>query len=389
MVLADRSMTSDATPDWPVPQSAYVHIPFCRHRCGYCNFSVLPGRLDLADTFLDALQVELERSGQSRVIDTLFIGGGTPTRLPLAQLERLFDLLDHWLPIRDGGEFSVEANPEDIDEELLRCLKGRGVNRISLGVQSFAADKLTILQRGHDRWSASRAIELSATAIGNVSIDLIFAAPGETPDQWRQDIATALSLPITHLSTYSLTYEKGTQFWNRLRKGNLVSVNEDDELRMYNDIREMATEAGFEHYEISNFAKPSFRCRHNLAYWQGRGWYAMGPGAARFVDGHREVNHRSPTTYIRKLLEGQSPVAESEPIDRQQWACERAAFGIRMIDGVDLGVIAAETGIDVATIRSDQIRYCLDAGWIDIRQTRHRLTAAGILMADTVAAELL
>jgi oxygen-independent coproporphyrinogen-3 oxidase len=389
MVLVDPLTIDDSAPPWPVPQSAYVHIPFCRHRCGYCNFSVLPGRLDLADSFLDALRIELEQFGRPLAIDTLFVGGGTPTRLPIEHLDRLFDLLDRWLPLRDGGELSVEANPEDIDAELLTCLKRRGVNRISLGVQSFATNKLAILQRSHDRLSASRAIELAATMIGNVSIDLIFAAPGETPQQWRQDVATALSLPISHLSTYSLTYEKGTQFWNRLRKGNLASVNEDDELQMYQDVRQMVGESGFEHYEISNFAKPSFRCRHNLAYWQGRGWYAMGPGAAKFVDGRREVNHRSPTTYIRKLLQGQSPVAESESIDRQQWACERAAFGIRMIDGVDLGVIAAETGIDVATIRSDQIRYCLDAGWIDIRQTCHQLTTAGILMADTVAAELL
>ncbi|HBJ38957.1 MAG TPA: coproporphyrinogen III oxidase [Planctomycetaceae bacterium] len=392
MALKNKSTGQDAAadlPTWPVPQSAYIHVPFCRHRCGYCNFSVLPGRLDLADSFLEAIRIELQQLQHPAPVDTLFLGGGTPTRLSLEHLHRLFDLLDSWLPIRTGGELSVEANPEDINAELLDCLRSRGVNRISLGVQSFASPKLKILERTHDRAIASRAIEMAAAVIGNVSIDLIFAAPGETPQQWRDDVVYALSLPIHHLSTYSLTYEKGTQFWNRMRKGNLISVDEDDELQMYQDVRQMVSGAGWEHYEISNFAKPSFRCRHNLAYWQGRGWYAMGPGAAKFVDGRREVNHRSPTTYIRKVMDGQSPIAESEPIDNQQWACERAAFGIRMIDGVDLGLIAAETGVDVATLRQNEIARCVDSGWINAYGSHYQLTAAGILMADAVAAELL
>jgi len=392
MALKDNSPGHDTFPDlpkWPVPQSAYIHIPFCRHRCGYCNFSVLPGRLELADSFLEALRIELEQLQHPAPVDTLFLGGGTPTRLSIEHLHRLFDLLDQWLPIRGSGELSVEANPEDITAELLGCLKSRGVNRISLGIQSFALPKLKMLERTHDRVTAGRAIEMAAAVIGNVSIDLIFAAPGETPDQWRDDVACALSLPINHLSTYSLTYEKGTQFWSRMRKGNLISVDEDDELRMYQDVRQMASNAGWEHYEISNFAKPSFRCRHNLAYWQGRGWYAMGPGAARFVEGRREVNHRSPTTYIRKVSDGQSPIAESESINNQQWACERAAFGIRMIDGVDFGIIAAETGVDVALLRQNEIARCVDSGWLNVTGSHYQLTATGILMADTVAAELL
>jgi len=392
MALIDKSTaqeTLSSLPTWPVPQSAYIHVPFCRHRCGYCNFSVLPGRLELADSFLEALRIELQQLRHPAPVDTLFLGGGTPTRLSIEHLHSLFDLLDQWLPIRSGGELSVEANPEDISAELLGCLKSRGVNRISLGVQSFASPKLKVLERSHDRVTASGAIEMAAAVIGNVSIDLIFAAPGETPQQWREDITHALSLPIHHLSSYSLTYEKGTQFWNRMRTGDLISVEEDDELQMYQDVRQMVSSAGWEHYEISNFAKPSFRCRHNVAYWQGRGWYAMGPGAARFVDGRREVNHRSPTSYIRKVLDGQSPVAESESIDNNQWACERAAFGIRMIDGVDFGVIATETGVDVAPLRQNEIARCVDSGWLDVSGTHYQLTDAGILMADAVAAELL
>lgn len=374
---------------WPIPQSAYIHVPFCRHRCGYCHFSVLPGRLDLADPYLDALETELARLGSPTPVRTLFIGGGTPTRLPPPQLDRLFDLLDQWLPLADGGELSVEANPEDISLGLLRQLAGRGVNRISLGVQSFAAPKLRMLQRGHDRRVASAAIEAAAQEIGNVSIDLIFAAPGETPEAWRADLATAVALPISHLSTYSLTYEKGTEFWGRRFKGELAAIDEEDEVRMYRDARRIAEAAGLGHYEISNFARAGARCAHNLAYWQGLGWLAMGPGAARFVAGRREVNHRSPTTYIRRMQQGQSPVAESEPITPTQWACERAAFGIRMLDGIDLEGIRRETGVCVPTLRTPEIQRCLQHGWLTVTGTHYRLTEAGLLMADGVAAAFL
>lgn len=374
---------------WPIPRSAYVHVPFCRHRCGYCHFSVLPGRLDLADSYLDALEVELAMLGAPTPVHTLFIGGGTPTRLPPPQLERLFDLLDRWLPMADGGELSVEANPEDIDLDLLRQLARRGVNRVSLGVQSFATPKLRMLQRGHDRRVAAAAIEAAAREIGNVSIDLIFAAPGETPEAWHADLEIAVALPISHLSTYSLTYEKGTEFWGRRFKGELAAIDEEDEVRMYQDARRIAEAAGLGHYEISNFARHGARCAHNLAYWQGLGWLAMGPGAARFVEGRREVNHRSPTTYIRRLQQGQSPVAESEPITPTQWACERAAFGIRMLEGIDLDGIRRETGVCVMSLRGAEIERCVRHGLLTVTGTHYRLTEAGLLMADGVAAAFL
>lgn len=380
---------SPAAVAWPTPRSAYVHVPFCRHRCGYCNFSVVAGRDDLAGPFLDALQAELAQLVSPRLVDTLFIGGGTPTHLAPAELDRLFDLLDHWLPVKPGGEVTAEANPEDITPALLEQLHRRGVNRLSLGVQSFSAPKLKHLQRGHDGRIARTAIELAAAVIGNVSIDLIFAAPDESPAAWRADLHEAVASPISHLSTYALTYEKGTQFWSRRLRGDLNSSSEDDELQMYQDARQIAIDAGLEQYEISNFARAEYRCRHNLAYWQGRGWYAFGPGAARFVDGHREVNHRSPTTYIRRMLAGQSPTAESEPISREQWACERAAFGVRMIEGVDFQVIRDETGVDVAELRREGIARCVAQGWLSVHGTHHQITEVGILMADSVASELL
>lgn len=378
---------------WPAPTSAYLHVPFCRHRCGYCNFSVIAGRDDLAEKFLSAIEIELQLaasdSDPAPPLKTLFLGGGTPTHLSLAQLDRLMDAIDRWLPRAPDAETSVEANPEDIDDEKVRLLEQRGVNRISLGVQSFNERKLRVLQRTHTGESAARAIEQCANQIANVSIDLIFAAPQESRAAWQADLRTALRLPITHLSTYALTFEKGTSFWSERLRGRLDGAGEEDELAMYLDAIEQASDGGLAHYEISSFAKAEFRCRHNLAYWQGHGWSAFGPGAARFVRGVREVNHRSTTTYLRKVLSGQSPVAESEPLTRLQYASERAAFGIRMIDGVDLATIHEESGIDIETVRREAIETCIRHGWLDQRGTHYRLTSQGILMADSVASALL
>ncbi len=373
---------------WPRPRAAYVHVPFCRHRCGYCNFAVVSGRDDLADRFLRAIDVELRDLGRPPV-DTLFIGGGTPTHLPADRLRQLLDCVSDRLDLASDCEWSVEANPEDINDEKLALLTSAGVNRISLGVQSFDDRKLKMLERGHSGDGAADVISKVAASIENLSIDLIFAAPGESLDDWRSDLQRAISLPVAHLSTYALTFEKGTQFWNRRRRGQLQGATESLEVEMYKLTRAMVSSAGWNHYEISNFARDPFRCRHNLAYWQGRGWFAAGPGAARFVDGRREVNHRSTTTYLKRIESGQTPTAESESISTEQYARERAAFGVRMIDGIDLDLLAEETGIDLQRRCTAEIETAVRNGWIEIAGGRVKLTERGILFADSVAAEFL
>lgn len=379
-----------ALPDWPEPRAAYIHVPFCRHRCGYCNFSVVSGRDDLAEAYLEGLTNELSRLECPHQVDTLFIGGGTPTHLPAAWLDRFLSLSKTWFPLATDAEFSVEANPGDINRERLEVLRRHGVNRLSLGVQSFSRPKLKTLERDHSSEIAQRAIEAAAESIGNISIDLIFAAPGETLTTWETDLRMALEkMPISHLSTYALTFEKGTQFWNRRRRGQLRPVAEATELAMYQRTRELTARYGCDQYEISNFAKPGRRCRHNVAYWEGRGWFAAGPGAAKFCDGRRQVNHRSPTVYIKRTLAGQDPTAEDEPIERRQWACERAAFGIRMMDGIDLSVLHRETGFDFETAFQEALKTLVGDGLLVHETPRIRLTDRGVLFADTVASAFL
>lgn len=375
---------------WPVPRAAYVHVPFCRHRCGYCNFSVIAGRdEDYAELFLQALSLELAQMGVARQVETLFIGGGTPTHLSTDWLARLLKIIRNWFPLADRGEFTIEANPRDISLEKLTLLKEHGVNRLSLGVQSFQQPKLVRLERDHDRRLACCAVELAASFIGNISIDLIFAAPEETLAQWQEDLEQATRLPITHFSTYCLTYEKGTQFWNRLQQNVQMRADEETELAMYLTAIDQAREHGFGHYEISNFARPGFQCRHNQFYWDGLGWYAAGPGAARFVDGYREVNHRSPTTYIKRLLANASAVCESDLLTRETWARERLAFGLRQLAGVDLQHLSQATGWDVAQHCGELLEHFCNQGWLAKQGNCVKLTAQGIVISDSILGQLL
>ncbi|QDS87912.1 Oxygen-independent coproporphyrinogen-III oxidase-like protein [Rosistilla ulvae] len=370
------------------PRSAYVHVPFCQHRCGYCNFSVLAGRDDLVDAYLDALEAELNRLVEPRTVDTLFIGGGTPTHFDSPALTRFLRLVGHWFPLSGGAtEFSVEANPNDITQSKLDLLKQFGVDRISLGVQSFNANKLSTLERSHSPDEARRAIQLSAETIGNVSIDLIFATPGETPDVWRADLCDAVAMPLSHLSTYGLTFEKGTQFWNRLQKATIATVIEEDQLQMFRDAIAIPKAAGFEHYEVSNHAMPGRRCQHNMAYWRGVGWYAAGPGAASFVDGRREVNHRSTTTYIKRLLRGESPIAESETLTQEQLIRERVAFGLRMLAGIDLCEVGPLAVVDA--LLGKKFQMLIEIGMLARTGDRIGLTADGLFVSDSVLSEIL
>jgi oxygen-independent coproporphyrinogen-3 oxidase len=349
---------------------------------------VVAGREELIPRVLDAIDRELE--GLDRpAVETIFIGGGTPTHLPPDSFSRLLEIVSRRFRLGRPLEWSLEANPEDVTATALDCMTEFGVNRVSLGVQAFDSQKLGVLERGHSGDRAESVVRQIADRIENVAIDLIFAAPGETVDGWRQDLGRALSLPIQHLSTYALTFEKGTSFWSRRRKGQLCSATESTELTMYQVARQLVASRGLTQYEISNFARPGFECRHNIGYWQGRGWFAAGPGAARFVAGKREVNHRSTTTYLRRIESGIDPVAESEAISPTQYARERAAFGVRMMCGIDLAQLTDETGVDAEKLLAAAISKCRTHDLVTVQGGCLRLTERGVTLADTVAAEFL
>ncbi|MBL8891345.1 MAG: radical SAM family heme chaperone HemW [Planctomycetaceae bacterium] len=372
-------------------KSVYVHIPFCAQRCGYCNFALIADRADLVESFLEALARELQwRLGTEhppRSIETLFLGGGTPTFLSLAQAERLVTLLRKyfvWDAQAPNHEWSVEANPNDLTSEAVAHWSELGVTRFSLGVQSFRAAKLQLLERTHRALDIQRACDLVRQHGRQLSLDLIFAVGDETLAEWESDLRAAIDCCPQHLSTYQLTYEKGTQFWNRLQRGLLNEADQDHALRLYQRTREMLLADGFEHYEVSNFCRPGFRSRHNCVYWSGRPYWAFGPGAAGYIDGCRYVNHSSTTTYIKRMALGESPVVELDNDGDEMRAREYFVFGMRMLEGVDLQVFADETGQNWECLFGDQLRHDLEIGYFCRNNHRIQLTPTGLYISDTL-----
>jgi len=375
------------------PRAAYVHVPFCRHRCGYCNFTLVAGRDDLIGAYLEALKRELAALGGPHEVDTLFFGGGTPTHLPPVSLARLFDIVRQTFSLAPGGELSVEANPIDLDSTRAAALAAAGVTRISLGAQSFDPRVLKLLERDHTPEQIVTALDHARRFARSVSLDLIFGVPGQSLADWQCDLSSAIALAANHLSTYGLTFEKGTAFWSRLGRGEVTRADEDLERALYEAAIDTLTAAGYEHYEVSNFARPGHRCRHNETYWTGRPYFAAGPGAARFIAGRRESNHRSTTTYIVRVLAGQSPVAESEELEPEDAARERLVFALRRLEGIELGQFAAETGFAADRLGGEALSRFVEQGLLEFSargQHRHlRLTRRGLLVSDALWPEFL
>jgi oxygen-independent coproporphyrinogen-3 oxidase len=350
---------------------------------------LIAGRDDLISAYLQALQRELSWLEEPRKVDTLFLGGGTPTHLSANQLRQLCETVRRWFPLAAGHEFSVEANPVDVNAEKVEVLTQFGVNRISLGVQSFDSEKLSLLERDHRRDQIICALETAQSVIPSVSMDLIFGVPGESRDVWRNDLRSALKRSPDHVSTYGLTFERGTNFWSRLAKQDLRQVPEEDERWMYEHAIDELTAAGYEHYEVSNFAQHDKRCRHNEAYWNGGSHFAAGPGAARYIDGRRETNHRSTTTYLKRVLAGESPVAESELLGPEDSARERLVFGLRRLQGVDRAEFVRATGFELDRLAGDRLTTFVAESLLEDTGSRVRLTRRGLLVSDSLWPEFL
>ncbi len=371
------------------PRAAYIHVPFCAHRCGYCNFTLVAGRDELIEPYLAALAKELSWLETPRPVDTLFIGGGTPTHLPPQDLDRLLAIARQWFPLADGFEFSVEANPIDIDAERVAVLAAHGVNRVSLGAQSFRLEKLRLLERDHTAGVIQNAVALLRPVVRSVSLDLIFGAPGETLEDWQEDLAAALRLRPDHVSTYGLTFERGTTFFSRRSHGAIQQLGEDVERTMYEYAIDTLTSHGYEHYEVSNFAQTGHRCRHNEVYWNADVYFAAGPGAARYVGGVRETNHRSTLAYLKRIEQGASPVAESESLGAEDRAREALVLGLRRLDGVQQEEFAARFGFAVNELGGAALAAHLRHGLLEIQDDRLRLTREGLLVSDALWGEYL
>ncbi len=373
----------------PDARHAYVHVPFCRHRCGYCDFTLVAGRDDLLAAYFSALSRELERPQQPLELDTLYLGGGTPSHLGPDGLRRLFGLLASACRPVAGAEVTVEANPLDVTDQWVTAVKDCGVTRVSLGAQSLDAATLTSLDRDHTPADVRRATDLLLAAGLTVSIDLMIAAPGQTVAAVAADLEAFTALGTQHVSVYCLTWEQGTAFASQRRKGLLRPVPEETERAMFELAIDHLEAAGYEHYEVSNFARPGGRCRHNEAYWDCRPWEAFGPGAARFEGRTRITNHRSTTTWISRMLAGADASGEIDEMTREEAARERLVVGLRRRAGVDRRAFAAASGYSVDELAKDAITRWRLAGLAEDDGETVFLTRTGLLISDSLWAEVL
>jgi oxygen-independent coproporphyrinogen-3 oxidase len=376
-------------PNWPQPRAAYIHVPFCAHHCGYCDFAVSTGKDHLIDLYVEALGTELATLGEPQTVATIFLGGGTPTHLSCRQLERLLVELERWLPRSPVHEFSVEANPRTLSADKVALLAAHGVTRVSLGAQSFQPSALRTLERDHDPADVPRALAQLRRHISQVSVDLIFGVPGQTLADWHADLNQALALGLDHVSTYGLTYEKGTRLWKQRQCGKVRPLDEEAERGLYLHAIDTLEAAGFEHYEISSFAQPGRRCRHNQVYWANEPYFGFGMGAARYVDGRRELNTRDLHSYLRRALAGEPATFQAEVLEPEARARETLALQLRRAEGVERRAFLEQTGFGLDDLAGAALARHADLGFISDDSNSVRLTRQGKCVADAVICDLL
>jgi len=368
--------------------SFYVHIPYCIKRCGYCDFNTYtPSELQdgatleiVSNDYIDAVLRELEAAPKDPV-PTIFFGGGTPSLLPADDLGRVITAIKARNGLATDCEITLEANPDSVTQEKLERYLEVGFNRISFGMQSAKPHVLAALDRTHNPANVEKAISMArAAGFKSISVDLIYGTPGETLDDWQETVAAALALDIDHISAYALIVETGTKLAAQINRGELTMPNDDLMADMYLLVDQMCEQAGLTWYELSNWSKPGHECRHNIAYWENRNWWGLGPGAHSHIDSKRFWNLKHPTTYKQKLFAGESPIADSEQLTEAQIKDESILLGIRMRDGLKVGLLEPH--------QMQVLSQYSDNGFVQLHDDRVLLTPTGRLIADRIVREI-
>jgi len=381
------------------PLGVYVHVPFCSVRCGYCDFNTYTlselgnGRTPGAsiDTFADAALAELDIAARvlgehAKPVETVFVGGGTPTLLASADLVRLLHGIRDRFGLADGAEVTTEANPDSVTAVSLTALAAGGFTRVSLGMQSSVPHVLAVLDRTHNPDNVARAVRGAREAGLQVSLDLIYGTPGESLQDWRRSLDAAVALEPDHIAAYALVVEEGTKLARQVRRGLVPAPQDDDEAEKYEVADELLTDAGFGWYEVSNWAREDrFRCRHNEGYWSGGSWWGVGPGAHSHVGGVRWWNVKHPSAYAGRLAAGESPAAAREVLTSEQRHDEWVLLGVRLAAGLPLEGLHPRGRAAVAGLIAEE----LVDGPAALREKRIRLTRRGRLLADRVVRRLL
>ena len=358
----------------------YIHIPFCLQICPYCRFYkdiAGPGK---ADPLVAAVVREAELFGRSCAPRTIFIGGGTPTALSVTQLERLLSGLREHLDFSGVAEFTIEMNPATVTARKAELLRGHGVNRVSMGVQSWDPELLKLLGRVHDAEQVRKSFAiLRATGFDNLNLDLIYGIPGQTLAQWEESVRATIALGPEHISAYCLTYEEDTEFFERMARGEFREDAESDAGFFERGVT-LLTDAGYGQYEISNHARAGRECHHNLAYWEGADYLGLGPSAWSTIGERRWQNVPDTAAYGRAVEAGVRPIRDEEILPPATREAEKIAFGLRMNAGIDPAQLAG---------RRDLVTGLRDEGLLEDHGPRVRLTERGRLLADAIAAELM
>ena len=362
------------------PFGAYVHVPFCSVRCGYCDFNTYTAdelgegatRASYADTAIAEVRQASARFG-SRRVETVFFGGGTPTQLPTADLVRVLDAIGVGFGLAPDAEVTTEANPDSVTPDSLAELRAGGFTRVSFGMQSAVPHVLTMLDRTHDPERVPMAVAWAREAgFEHVSVDLIYGTPGESLEDWRTSLDAAAAMDVDHVSAYALIVEDGTAFARKVTRGEVVMPDDDDTAAKYELADSVLAAAGFDWYELSNWAKtPEARCRHNELYWTGADWLGIGPGAHAHVAGRRWWNVKHPVAYAQRLAAGESPEADGEDIDAATAALEDVMLRLRLREGIEVDRLR-----NVNAMAAD--------GLLAVADERATLTLKGRLLADHV-----
>jgi len=359
----------------------YVHVPFCARRCVYCDFSIAVRTTVPEQEYLGAIGREWTLRHPDRVpdLDTLYFGGGTPSRLGVDGVTRLMALIGERAPLRAGAEVTLEANPEDVDVGTARAWLRAGITRLSIGVQSFSDDVLRWMHRTHDAEKARRAIETARDAgFRSLSIDLIFAVPGALRRSWRDDIETVATLGLSHVSVYGLTVEPHTPLGRWVARADVAERPEDEFEQEFLHAHEVLTSAGLEHYEVSNYGAPGMHSRHNWSYWSRRPYIGLGPSAHEFDGQTRRWNVEPYVEWVKRLANGEDPVGGSESLTPEQEVAERLYLGLR-----------THSGLVLSGAELERARAWEEAGWAAIDPTgTTRLTPLGWLRLDALANDL-
>jgi len=379
-------------PALPAP-ALYIHVPFCRRKCCYCDFASRPPAPAAVEAYLAAFKREAETAlaswPNSWEVPSIYVGGGTPTALAPAELEAVLAVAARF-PRTRGAEWTVEANPGTVDAAKLRLLKAAGVNRLSLGVQSFDDALLKFIGRIHTAREACAAWELArAAGFDNLSLDLIYAIPGQTMAGWRATLRQALALAPEHVSAYSLTIEPGTEFGRRAAAGTLAPVSDELDLALYLEAQERLGAAGLGQYEISNFARPGRESRHNLVYWRNEPYLGLGPAAASYLDGVRRTNLSAVTRYHAAVMAGVPPVAEREEATPELARAETVILGLRLVEGVSWERFRQRFGVDLRALYAGPIARLTAAGFLIADERGLRLTPRALPVANQVFLEFL